>query len=503
VSNAFRQTRPNEVLAHLLPGWDNAGHFWMFTMILKRGATVDALPPPASGGTWHYSYYPEGFHATVASVAELIWPHTTWSRDDLLATYWPASALVVLAGVTALTAGLTSLPAARERFDVAAPLAGLLAGAYLFGLGHVLVSWGFASFVFSCSLVGCAFFVALQWTNVSQTAGLLALGGAAVGVAHGWILLLTLMIPLALALVLPMSMDRLAASFARWVAAVIVAGATAAGVWRAVSIVTANPDRDLLSTPGAIIAPSLGGLLCLLVAIGVVSWLTRSAKATPEAQNILRRRMRTTMLMIPFAVLVASYLAVIQVRAHGELGYYFWKYVCGVELVLLVLLVAVIASRLDPEGRLLRGRTVGASVFAASVLTIGTTMAGVFMGTGSTGTAADRAGSSTWRALADELARASQSRSDTGAGMFVVSPGPLDTMNGALWHLALEGDWTSSSEAQAEKLQGVHTTAPELADLVATWLEENPGSLMVPPEVHALVATRPEAHPHLDRVDSW
>ena len=31
-------------------------------------------------------------------------------RDDLLATYWPASALVVLAGVTVLTAGLTSLP---------------------------------------------------------------------------------------------------------------------------------------------------------------------------------------------------------------------------------------------------------------------------------------------------------------------------------------------------------------------------------------------------------
>ena len=505
VSNAFRHTRPNEVLAHLLPAWDNAGHFWMFTMILRHGATVDALPPPSSGGTWHYSYYPQGFHATVASVAELIWPHPSWNRDDLLATYWPASALVVLAGVTVLTAGLTSLPTMRDRWDVAAPLVGLLAGAYLFGLGQVLVSWGFASFVFSCTLVGCAFFIALQWTSVRQTFVLLALGGAAVGVAHGWILLLTLMVPMALALFLPLSPARWAAPVVRWVAAVAVVAATAFGVWHAVRIVAGNPDHDLLSTPGAILPPSPWGLLVLLVVVCVVTALTRSPRTTSATQDTPRRRTRVTLLMLPAAMLVATYLGVVQVREHGEVGYYFWKYVCGAELALLVLLVAVVATNVNPDGRLVRGRTVGAALLVTATLTIATTAVGLWMGTGSTGSAAapHRAPPSTWKSLANELARSTQAREATGASMFVVSPGPLDTMNGTLWYLALGGEWTSSSEAQAEQLQGVHTTAPELADLVTNWLDKNPGSLLVPPDVHALLVTRPEARPNVDRVDSW
>ncbi len=502
VSNAFRQTRASDALAHLLPAWDNAGHFSMFTMILRRGATIDALPPPAQGGTWHYSHYPEGFHATVASVAQLIWPHTSWSRDDLLLTFWPASALVVLAGVTVLTAGLTSLPAARERWDVTAPLVGLLAGAYLFGLGHVLVSWGFASFLLSCSLVGCGFFIALQWTSVRQTVGLLAMGGAAVGVAHGWILLLTLMMPLALALFLPMSVDRWAASFTRWTATVVVVGATAYGVWRAASIVVTNPHRDLLSTPGAILPPSPWGLLALVVALGAVFWLTRPAGATAERLSILRRRTRMTMMMLPVALLVATYLGVIQVRANGHVGYYFWKYVCGAELVLVVLLVAAVASNLKPERRLVRGRTLVASLMVTSVLTIGATVVGMFMGTGTTGAAAapDRGEPSSWRMLADELHSAPEDRdSERGTATFVVSPGPLDTMNGALWYLALGREWTAAAEARAEQLQGIHTTVPALADRVASWLETNSGILLVPSEVHDLLATRTDV-PHVDRV---
>ena len=87
----------------------------------------------------------------------------------------------------------------------------------------------------------------------------MALAGAAVGVAHGWILLLTLMVPVALALVLAVCGAGCVGSFLRWSAAVLVVGAMAFGVWRAVSIVAANPDHDLLSTPGAIIPPSAGG----------------------------------------------------------------------------------------------------------------------------------------------------------------------------------------------------------------------------------------------------
>jgi hypothetical protein len=505
VPGTFRHTRPALALADLLPGWDNVSHFGMFAMILRHGATVPDLPPPAGGGAWEGFSYPEGFHATVATLAQLTWPHDSWGSGELLVAYWSGSALVMLAGVTVLAAGLTSLPTLRERWEVAAPLVGLLVGAYVFGLGHVLVAWGFAGFVFSCSLAGCAIFIALQWTSIRQSAVLLALGGAVVGVAHGWILLLTLLVPVALTSVLPLSRARWAAPGPRWVLAVPVAGATAYAVWRAVAIVLSSPAHNVLALTGAIMPPSHWGLLGLLVAL-VVAFFLPAPRAAEREVLILRPRARMLLLVLPAAILVSTYIAVIQVRAHGVVTYYFWKYLCGAELVLLVVLAAVLAARVAPARRGLRRRTAGVTVLAVSLLTIGATTVGAVMGMGSAGAghdASQRAAPSTWRALAAELVDATRDEdSDKGAGMFVVSPGPLDTMNGAQWYLALRGDWTFETQAPAEQLQGVHTTTSALADVVAQWLDDNPGSLVVPPEVRDALEVRPDPHHHLDRVVS-
>ena len=513
----FGQTRPSEVSHPSAASLgDNAGHFWMFTMILRRGATVDALPPPANGGTWHYSHYPEGFHATVASVAQLIWPHTTWGRDDSLAAYWPASALVVSAGVTVLTAGLTSLPTVRDRWDIAAPLVGLLAAAYLFGLGSVLVSWGFASFVFSCSLVGCAFFIAIQFTTVRETSASLALGGAAVGVAHAWILLLTMMVPVALALVLPLSSTRLRGSFMRWVAAVLVVGATALGVWRAVThrrgesrsplVVDArwHPDRF-----------PRGG--CWVCSWPCAWWpfLTRSQRATSETQQ---HAAPTDPGVDRWCCRPQCWwrrtLGVIQVRADGDVGYYFWKYVCGAELVLLVLLTALVAMHVDPPGRILRGRPSGhVSPLAAAALVIGTTLVRpLFMGTGSPGRRRGPARgptANTLRSVAAQLEHASrQTRHDNTQepSIFVVSPGPCDTMNGELCVPSRRepGIWSSSAEAQAEALQGHAQNRSRrfgrTRRLLGSWTKAR-DRCSVPPAVHRLPATRPAVTHDLDRLE--
>jgi hypothetical protein len=503
--SALSQARPGGALASFLTGWDNAGHFSMFEMILRRGATVDALPPPRDGGAWNYAYYPEGFHATTASLAQLVWPRASTDLGQLVVAYGRASAIVTVAAVTVLAAGITSLPSMRVRPEVAAPMAVFISGVFFFGLGRSLTGSGFAAFLLPCALAGAAVFVILQWEQVSQVGHAVALGGALVGVAHGWILLLTLPGPALLALAVPLSRDRLRASRGQWVALMVVAAATAYGIWRAVRIVLADPAGGHLTTRGHVLPPDPWLLMALpLVTVLILTAPARSVGSRSEV--ILRRRVWLTTLMVPAAVAVAAYLASIQVQVLGRTGYYFLKYLCGVELVLFALVTAAVAARLGPRPPRMVTTSRLVSVVVIAALTLSAALVSVATGQDPgrkerlyrQGTAAGSAG------IAKNILRASrQLPLGVGGSSYLASPGPMDTMNDALWYLALRGEWSSGAEARARQMFGIRPDMPAIVYLADTWLDKNSGVLVVTPEVRRQLELSPAARGNLDRVVSW
>src|SRR3954451_2971391 len=80
---AFAHSAPR-VLTILLGGFDNAAHFGMFLMLRTQRATLDALGSAPDGSRWTYASYPQGFHAVVATVADLLAPRVGSGSHELM-----------------------------------------------------------------------------------------------------------------------------------------------------------------------------------------------------------------------------------------------------------------------------------------------------------------------------------------------------------------------------------------------------------------------------------
>ena len=188
----------------LMGGWDNVAHFSMVHMIRRFGAVVSALPPPTPGATWQFASYPQGFHAVAAGVVELlIGPDDTWLGPELVA-YTQAMALVVIAVATTVVAGFCALPAVRRRPVLALPVAAFVSAVFLLGPGSLAIGGGIANFAVACGLAVAVVLLVVPAARVVSPLTLAAIGGAVVGVATTWVLLLALAGPALLALVLPL-----------------------------------------------------------------------------------------------------------------------------------------------------------------------------------------------------------------------------------------------------------------------------------------------------------
>ena len=195
---------PTQTLGMLMGGWDNVAHFSMVHMIRRFGAVVSALPPPTPGATWQFASYPQGFHAVAAGVVELlIGPDDTWLGPELVA-YTQAMALVVIAVATTVVAGFCALPAVRRRPVLALPVAAFVSAVFLLGPGSLAIGGGIANFAVACGLAVAVVLLAVPAARVVSPLTLAAIGGAVVGVATTWVLLLALAGPALLALILPL-----------------------------------------------------------------------------------------------------------------------------------------------------------------------------------------------------------------------------------------------------------------------------------------------------------
>ena len=343
-------------LSLLMGGWDHSAHFSMVRMIRQGGVTVDMAPPPASGGSWQFASYPQSFHAVTATIVEVLTGPRVGDLSTELNAFCQAIAIVTVLLVAMLAAGICALPVLRRRPAVTLPIATFVASVLIFGPGANAIQEGFVNFTFACALVAAVALLVVPMARVISPLHLAAIGGAVVGIANGWILLLVLAAPVALVGLFPFRRNRWSASRGRVVASGVLIVLVLIGVGRAALVVSRVPSDNVLLAKGGITPPGFGfTLIAVLACIALcvlVGWRRLAVPQRRISGSVARVR---ALIGLPFvAILSGASLAAFQLRNGSTLTYYFMKYITGVEIICLVIMMiplAYIIARRTPQRR--------------------------------------------------------------------------------------------------------------------------------------------------------
>ncbi len=484
----LRPGTATRTLGMLMDGWDNVAHFSMVHMIRRFGVTVDALPPPGPGATWQFDSYPQGFHAAAAAVLELLLGPGDVGLPEELVAYGNAMAILVVAAVTTVVAGCCALPAVRRRPALAPPAAALVATVFFFGPGAQAINGGIANFAVACCLVVAAILVAVRAVRVPAPLTLAALGGAVLGVATYWALLVVLVVPVAVMLLVPLRRSRWSVPAPHAAAAIVVVVLVLGGLARTAAVLARIRAADPLTIDGSRVPVDVGFVTAVALAVlGVGVLLLRGGRRRGSAQ-----RAAMTGLVPLLGAVAAGALIVLQVRATGQITYYGLKFLLAMEIVLPpVLVVGLLSLARDLPRR--RGALVETA--ASLVVALGLTQAFGLTTTalGRFGVAAEAQGArdvvhqrqvlASPPAAADLVTRVG---SVTGrippAGAYYVDVPPEGRVNSVLvaqWFLALTDTWTAAANSVAAATT-VHAPAdvPAVAQRILT---EHPGALVVVP----------------------
>ena len=330
-------------LAMLSLGWDNSAHFDMTEMIRVHGAVVSAVAPPPGGGVWSYVHYPQGYHSIAAAAMELLGSTTPGTPGTEVALYARSMGLVEVAAVVMVLAGIASIPALRRRPLVAAIAVGIAAAGFLWGPGGLVLEDGFPNFFLACALLATVPLIAIPIARWPAPLLLTALGGALVGIAASWALLLTAAVPVALVVLLPVRRSRAWATRRRWVVGIGVSLATAFAILRAIDVIRVQPLTGILSLGGGVTNRPLDELV-LVIGLEVLLTLVLALRSRRPWPGVVMRTVWATGGLVIGAAF-AGWIAYVQLRS-GPLGYYFWKYAIALELLALVLGAVVLATLL-------------------------------------------------------------------------------------------------------------------------------------------------------------
>ncbi|WP_156372238.1 hypothetical protein [Arthrobacter sp. Leaf337] len=103
-----------DALSLMTDKWDYQSHFNIYFMIRSHGGVIPTIPGPSSGGAWGFAEYPQGFHALLATFADLVRPDSG-SLDAELISFVNLQAAVCVVTVVLVMAGLCALPGIRRR----------------------------------------------------------------------------------------------------------------------------------------------------------------------------------------------------------------------------------------------------------------------------------------------------------------------------------------------------------------------------------------------------
>lgn len=447
-----------QTLGLLLGGYDNSAHFSMVHMIRRFGVTVDALGPAPDGARWQFDAYPQGFHTVVAAIVELVAGPSPGDLGRELTGYSHAVAIFAVGVVALLVAGFCALPALRNRPGIAVPVSAFVTTVVVVGPGAHAIEGGIGNFTMACALVVAAALLVVPVARICRPLALVALGGAVVGVATSWILLLAPAVPVLLALLVPWRRRRWAATPAQIALSVAVVALVLGSLARTASVIAqVQAESPLTLTGGSVpvdvglvVAAALGTLgACLLVRNG-------------HAVGGVRRRV-SALLWVPLAgAATAVALIVVQLGASGEISYYGFKFLFGTEIVLLVLLMIPVAHlavvrRRPARGPVARIRAAAGSAALAVAATqvFGLTVpdlteVGLPRGTEGlenlTRQLTDIEDPPSTAYLVDRAIAARQG-GPTAYYLDVGSDGRVDPVLAAQWYLALTDTWTLDANA--------------------------------------------------------
>ena len=350
---SLRASSPEVTLSRLLRGWDNSAHFDMAAMIYNHGVVISHIP---SGplGQWSYAQYPQGFHTVTATLLEALLGPAGAGVDPgaLVGAYGRSMMLVVLLGVVMVLAGITSLPALRRRPLVAFPAVMFVVATFTLGPGGMLIHDGFPNFVLAVTFVAAIPLLVIQMTRPLSPVFLAALGGAAVGIAHNWSLLLSMGALGVVAIFFPRSRLRWSTDRRTWVAPAIITVVTLIGLGQAWTMLRHQPGLgNLLGLGGGVTSVPLGQLV--LTSVGAVAACALLFVQTRRTRGPWAGDAERTAWvgLVPLAgVVFATVLAISQIQAQGDVAYYFWKYAIALQLVSAVVLVVALVMVLRPVG---------------------------------------------------------------------------------------------------------------------------------------------------------
>lgn len=359
-------------LSLMIPGWDNSAHYAMTHSIRLHGVTTQGLDAASGGQASSFDGYPQNFHASVASVMELLGDAGPGTAESEIVLYTQSVGLALVAAITMLCAGLCALPALRRRPAAAVPLVSIVGSAFVLGPGGSALHDGFPNFLLAAILVAAIPLITVPLHRPLNLWHVVALGGAVVGVAHGWAPLLLLALPGVLVTLLPWRRRRWVATRSTVLVTGLVVAATAGCLVFAAAILS-NVPLEALTTAGGVSPPPLGlGLLFIMTCLAGCLLTGRSRSASSQTRTDGTASRTTWMATLPIiGLLGAVALAAYQLSSGGEVAYYFWKFVSALILASVVLLAACVVGLISriPVQRGQRVRTVA----IAAVLSIAAT----------------------------------------------------------------------------------------------------------------------------------
>ncbi|WP_142058588.1 hypothetical protein [Pseudarthrobacter sp. B4EP4b] len=453
VAPYFAVTTGQQALALLLTSWDNSSHFNMYNMLRIHGTVIPMAGLSDTGHIWSFIEYPQGFHAAIATMADLAVGSERSTLAKELVAYSRLSSLVAVAAAIMVTAGLTSLPWIRKRPLVSMPFLVFVGTAWSFGTAVPATFFAFHNFLLGVALLVCLMLTTTFEASLAKPTVFLTASTAVVGIAGTWSLLLLLAAPALLLGLFPWVKDRWRTSPAGWLLNVGTALLALAGLilvaWQIGHIGTG----DVVTALGKIQSSTHGVEAATLLVTGGSAVLLAGGSFTRFFGGTGAGHAAARLILVPAAGLfLVIGFGVYQVMTSGAVTYYSLKLALAVELLLPVVACVTITSLVDRwltfhpyvhlRGFTLMSVMVSLGLTQVFGLTIPDTKAlGIdpvapyqkAMTEVGTRTEATAAG-------ADELYRAAENyQAYQGDSIFITGTDELDPLLAAAWYLSLTG----------------------------------------------------------------
>ncbi len=338
-----------EMMAVMMRGWDQAGHF---SMVLQQ-RQVGALPPAASGfddTDLFYAVYSQYLHSALNGLTEMRVGTSALDPGAELVGYGRSYALMFILLTMLVIAAIVQLPSLRRRLLLSTVLCVFATTVIVLGPGGSSLIRGHLNVVYGALCLTAAVLLLIAQPTLFRPPVAVAASGLAVAAAGSWPLLGP--VGAIILIVAALSHRRWHRYLRRWwLSSIVIAAATLTSAVVILRTVALGNSGKTLNLPGdSVEAPLQMTLLLVAVALAACCW----PLARRDARDGVLRRTRVHRWSIVLIVLGCAGFGIWQVTTADVLSYYFWKLTLGVQLILIGFIAAG-AGRVASSVRVRRG----------------------------------------------------------------------------------------------------------------------------------------------------